>query len=1074
MRAIGKKGYTFTISIILISAAIITLAAFALEWRKSQGQAQANLAHATQALRLSGIIGYDFSSLIGQSTQISKNGTHASVSLQTTFPFSKEGLALANLSKYSRQIPMLVKEHPYELVLVSNGFMGQQATVVNLPDSGAYSHSNNGQNNTDNISYTHPQGWSPAYIDLSIYCEKNYESIVPLAASGGGSPAINYTVAYSDLGSKETTSILADPVSITSYSVNFSDGTNLSFISNLSADGNLTTVSYTKSPSAHLVLTFDSNVSSTDTGAILDYSQFANNMTLGGGTQANAPLWEPGCIRGYGCYRFDGSDDYINRSNIDFTQAEVSFPPTANLLSNNDFETYEGTQDDGETDTFENWGMENPTAPNIYFDSTATAQSGSNAVKIYSTDSPDTDRIYQQVSLVQNARYMVSFWTRGDGSTTGKYRVYDEDTGNYLQDDGSWSGEATPLDTGVSGSTWQQIEKEFVVPTGSSTIDIEFVPATSGGDEYIFYVDNVTFYNSTNFNGGFEYYSGPDFNNWAVGAGSAFSVETTHNHSGTAGLKMENDANNSGSYIANSQLALKNSTKYSLQFWAKIIGAGEGGNIRYAIYDVSNDNYLNSSGQWQPSDGGTVVLSTLVEADYTKVTQNFMTNNTGTGIIQIRFYVPVPLTDVAYVDDASITQVYDFTVLAWVKSQELPSGSSLIYQYGTDEFGNAQGIDFAMASSENLSLGIYSSGVNITPSIKVADGRWHMLCLAVNRTGNYSAYLDGSLVLQAGAQNLGTINTSSQFLIGSNELGGATFNGMIDEIRLYKRLLSHSQVYDHYKGKYQDTCTINLTASYSNSSLQAMELLANYNAELRVRSRSPYAVSLFPFDSNVSSSNKGMVTDYSSKACHGTLGASSSPTWTQNGKIGGAYTFDGRDDFIELASQPIPNTTFTVSAWVNAASFAFSNKYNRIVSIDYGAYSSDNPFTLFVRDNGAIGYVFGTGNAYTDLQNPLSFSPNLTIDVWYHIAFTFNGTSKELYVNGQAQGTVNNSSTFSNPNQEELIIGDFSALSTDTGEWEGTIDEVRLFNRSFSAQEITGLYADSALVKQGSIVASHD
>ena len=58
-----------------------------------------------------------------------------------------------------------------------------------------------------------------------------------------------------------------------------------------------------------------------------------------------------------------------------------------------------------------------------------------------------------------------------------------------------------------------------------------------------------------------------------------------------------------------------------------------------------------------------------------------------------------------------------------------------------------------------------------------------------------------------------------------------------------------------------------------------------------------------PFDTNVYTTSKGAVRDYSTYGNNGTLGegaASYSPSWTTAGKIGGAYVFDAINDYIAI------------------------------------------------------------------------------------------------------------------------------------------------------------------------------
>lgn len=170
--------------------------------------------------------------------------------------------------------------------------------------------------------------------------------------------------------------------------------------------------------------------------------------------------------------------------------------------------------------------------------------------------------------------------------------------------------------------------------------------------------------------------------------------------------------------------------------------------------------------------------------------------------------------------------------------------------------------------------------------------------------------------------------------------------------------------------------------------------------------------------------------------------------------VGNALNFDGTNDYVDLGSQILNSSAFTIEAWVNGSSFANTGRFNRIMALNYGSYTSDNPFTLFVDNSGNIGYVFGTGATATDQQAPLSFSPTLSSSTWYHVVLTFDGAQKQLYVDGVLYGTISDAGTFTNTNSESLIIGDFDTGSSDNGEWEGSIDEVRIWSDVRTQQEI--------------------
>jgi hypothetical protein len=186
---------------------------------------------------------------------------------------------------------------------------------------------------------------------------------------------------------------------------------------------------------------------------------------------------------------------------------------------------------------------------------------------------------------------------------------------------------------------------------------------------------------------------------------------------------------------------------------------------------------------------------------------------------------------------------------------------------------------------------------------------------------------------------------------------------------------------------------------------------------------------------------------------------------------GNALDFDGADDYVDLVLPLVSPSTFTVEAWINAASFATGGSANRILAIDKGSYTTNNPFALFVNDAGKVGYVLGTGDANNDFQNPLTFSPTLAINTWYHVALSFDGTVKRLYIDGILQGQVTNTGTFTNTNTEQLLTGDMATHTPNDGEWEGQIDEVRIWSTARTASEIQNNMYEELLGTEAGLVA---
>ncbi|NOQ37736.1 hypothetical protein GQ472_02500, partial [archaeon] len=187
------------------------------------------------------------------------------------------------------------------------------------------------------------------------------------------------------------------------------------------------------------------------------------------------------------------------------------------------------------------------------------------------------------------------------------------------------------------------------------------------------------------------------------------------------------------------------------------------------------------------------------------------------------------------------------------------------------------------------------------------------------------------------------------------------------------------------------------------------------------------------------------IVDISNHGNNGTLyvGADSSGNYTA-GKVGGAYTFDGVDDYIDCGNDPSLNLTDTVTieAWINLQ----SNKTGMVIDKEQ-AYRI---WLQFYGDANWCNFVFeiwnGTGweqeleNAYWDMHKD------------YHIAGTFNGTDLILYRDGAALGSPKSYSGSIGSSALDLEIGRSSFDSNYY--FNGTIDEVRIYNHSLSADEI--------------------
>lgn len=202
-------------------------------------------------------------------------------------------------------------------------------------------------------------------------------------------------------------------------------------------------------------------------------------------------------------------------------------------------------------------------------------------------------------------------------------------------------------------------------------------------------------------------------------------------------------------------------------------------------------------------------------------------------------------------------------------------------------------------------------------------------------------------------------------------------------------------------------------------------------------------VGYWKLDQNVS----GAVPDDSGNAVSGILGggtADYSPVWVEGGKAGGAYVFDGLNDYIGLSSSAtFPNETSprTMCGWGKADSAAAGWAW--IASYGYAGISN----AMFIGRNGAALYGGGYGD---DLTVPGFWQ----VGVWNHICLAYDGSTARLYANGVQ---VNNASKSWNLTSNVAYIGkQVSGFEP----WNGEIDEVRIYSRALSAAEIRELYTN--------------
>jgi hypothetical protein len=377
------------------------------------------------------------------------------------------------------------------------------------------------------------------------------------------------------------------------------------------------------------------------------------------------------------------------------------------------------------------------------------------------------------------------------------------------------------------------------------------------------------------------------------------------------------------------------------------------------------------------------------------------------------------------------------TICAWIFPRNLGTGLKRIVERRTPGeisfFTNVNNVvTFAVVGSTNLSK------ISVENSISL--NTWQLACVTWDggtMASNAHIYINALEVGYQTSINLVTpTNTfGASTSIGNRITGFRQFDGLIDDVRIYNRALSADEI----KRLYRIGATLHVNTQVNNDSL------------------SKGLVGWWTFDGQDTAGS--IIYDRSGQGNNGFLNGASSTNPRVKGKLGQALSFDGVDDYVNIARNASlePANAITVSTW-----FYWddpSNSVNApIVGIPYTA--DQEPYLSYLLQQ--ISTSNDIGFAVTiDGSRDVGVSKTVTTKTWHHLVGTWSSSerSTKLYVDGAVAATnTTNSGTLSYYN-EPLRIGWYSFPATRPEAFiDGLIDDVRIYNRALTADEIKRLY----------------
>ncbi len=202
---------------------------------------------------------------------------------------------------------------------------------------------------------------------------------------------------------------------------------------------------------------------------------------------------------------------------------------------------------------------------------------------------------------------------------------------------------------------------------------------------------------------------------------------------------------------------------------------------------------------------------------------------------------------------------------------------------------------------------------------------------------------------------------------------------------------------------------------------------------------------------------------------HGTVNGATLTT-DRFGNPNKAYNFIN-GDYITLPNSPVlKSANMTISLWVKVDSFCTSNVATNyiysIVNSTTAAYFATLCLSVYTSDSKFLS-VSQNGPS----QSIVGFSNNATNMNWQHYVIAIDNDSMRMYIGGQKQYSMYKGFAL-NYTSDLIYIGQ-SGNTTYPGNLNGSVDDIRVYNRVLNDAEVNDLFNEPDPIAAGIIEKSN-
>ena len=351
-----------------------------------------------------------------------------------------------------------------------------------------------------------------------------------------------------------------------------------------------------------------------------------------------------------------------------------------------------------------------------------------------------------------------------------------------------------------------------------------------------------------------------------------------------------------------------------------------------------------------------------------------------------KFETAANITGDRYYETATNISTSSFTLSGWFKPTSAldwtglfasPSSQSEWFQLILQSDGSI-GLELTNTALENS---------NTSASVNMLDGAWHQVTLTFSPANGSKIYVDG--VLSGNGTAISSFNLNAPIRIGQNRTPDVNYNGLVDEVKIYNRELSATDVTELY----------------------------NYTPLPTLKAH------------------------------------------------GGVIQFDGNSNIYVgsgLGINVSANDTYTIEGWIN------TNSTGATEDIFSNFDGNDGRMQLRMTPTGELEFgITGGGGVY------VSTISNGTINdgQWHHVSAVKNGSSAEIYIDGISVGSVSGFTHVWTPIESAIGAYTYNGFGYF---WNGSIDEVRVWNVARNATDIASTMNTQLLGNETGLVAYYN